>query len=126
MGYEYISSKIHNLYRILFCIILSCYSESSNTSPSFLIVKLNHFIFQEFYYICKLYLQLGCPMTNFGLLLRWQPHSPDIYHYILLCNFWPKSHWGLITWLSSYTWPSAQWNLKMQPFKSNKPGENHS
>ena len=30
------------------------------------------------------------PMANFGLLSRWQPHSPDVNHYVL--HFRPEGH----------------------------------
>ena len=31
----------------------------------------------------RIFLLFGYPMTNFGLLSRWQPHSPDIKHCVI-------------------------------------------
>ena len=35
-------------------------------------------------------LLFGCPLANFGSLLRGQPHSPDVNLCVL--HFWPEGH----------------------------------
>ena len=38
------------------------------------------------------YQLFGCPTTNFGPLLREQPHSPNGNHYVFII-FLLKGHW---------------------------------
>ena len=61
------------------------------------------------------YILFGYPADNFGLLLRGQPHSPDVNHRILsIVNL--KIKVCLVARLEiPQAQPSAQWRLNQEP-----------
>ena len=56
---------------------------------SFIFMYIRKTIQEKPFFFFKLL--FGCPKAKFGLLLRGQPHSPDVNHCVL--HFRPEDHW---------------------------------